>query len=212
MNEQEQALTAQIVADARKQAASIKERAEADARKIVADAQQRAEKAVQGALKGAAARAARREEIAAAHIQQEIRKLRLQHRQELLDYARAEVQRRLARLAAGPEHRESLKNLALLAIESMDGDRFMLVLRAEDRRAVGERLAAELGVAAKQELGRAVEVALADEALEASGGLVVRSADGHQVADQTFDGRLNRLWEQIRAEVVAMLPDVGATA
>jgi len=212
MDEQEQALTAQILADARKQAASVKERAEADARKIVADAQQRAESAVQSAVKQAATRAARREEIARAQIRHEMTKLRLRHRQEVLDRARAEVQSRLARLAAGPEYPEALRTLALLAVESMNGDRFLLVLRTEDRRAFGERLAAEVGAAVKQALGRNVEVALADKELEASGGLVVRSADGHQLADQTFDARLDRLWEQIRAEIVAMLPDAGANA
>ncbi len=212
MAEQEQALTEQILADARKRAAEIEQNADAEGQRIRAEALRKAEAAVQGALEDARARAARREEIARAHTQQEIRKLRLQRRQELLDYARAEVEKRLAHLAAVSEHRAALRKLALAAIEAMNGESFEIVLRAEDRRALGDRLASEVSAAAKQSLHRDVEVALAEAPLEATGGLIVRSADGHQVADQTFDGRLMRLWEEIRGEIVAMLPDVGATA
>jgi V/A-type H+-transporting ATPase subunit E len=207
MDDQEQTLASQIIEDARKCAERIKQRAEAEARTVTAEAAQSVTAARDGALQEAKARAARRERVNRALIQQEVRRLRLQRRQEILERARAETERRLAELAAGPAYRGSLKNLALRAIQAMSGSRFQLVLRPEDRQACGEWLLAEVRADAREKLGRDVELALADETLEASGGLIVKGADGHEAADQTFEARLRRLWDQVRAEIAGMLPD-----
>ncbi|MHC5034930.1 MAG: hypothetical protein ACYTFZ_07820 [Planctomycetota bacterium] len=36
---------------------------------------------------------------------------------------------------------------------------------------------------------------------------VVEGADGHEVADQTFEARLDRLWNGLRDQMATMLPN-----
>lgn len=211
MSDEEQALGQEIISDAERRAGRVRARAEREAEKIVAEARKEAEAAREQALGIAARRGKHEQEVSSGRVQQELARLRLQVCQEMVDSVRAEAERQLGQLADGPEHRDVLKTLALRAIGAMSGDRFELVLRPQDRDRWGEALAEDVRAAASGQLGRDVEVELSQETLTAIGGLVVRGADGHELADQTFEARLGRLWDRIRAEVAAVLPDVSGS-
>lgn len=208
MSDQEHALSAEILADAQKRAQRIGQRAQGEAQKLAAAARQEAAAIREQALQQAQGRAARQREVNRAHIAQEVSGLRMTRQQDMVDRVRAAVERRLAQVAAAPEHRQVLKCLALLAIGTMSGDRFELVLRTQDRQRWGQELAQEARLAVKEELGRDVQIEVAADSLDASGGLMVRGAGGHEVADQTFEARLHRLWDEVRAPVGAMLPEM----
>ncbi|MHC5034929.1 MAG: V-type ATP synthase subunit E family protein [Planctomycetota bacterium] len=137
MTEQEQALAQEIMADARRRADRLRQRAEREAQRIVAEAGEETQSARESALAAARRHVAHERAVSEARTAQEMARLRLELRQEAIDGVRSEVTRRLAALAAGPEHKEVLKGLALLAIEAMSGERFRLVLRQEDRDAWG---------------------------------------------------------------------------
>ena len=100
-----------------------------------------------------------------------------------------------------PEYPEMLGRLALAALGAMNGERVELLMRAEDVDRHGAEVVRAVGGNASRELGRPVEIALSRETIDGAGGLIVRSADGRQVCDQTFEARMERLWSQLREDV-----------
>ena len=207
MSEEEKALTDEILSDARKRADRTLKRAERQAARIIAEAERQAE-AERGRILDAARRTAGREaRVAAARMDQDAAALQRDMRQEVIEGVREEARRELARLAGADDYEGLLLALALPALEAMSGHEFDLVLRAADRRRLGSRLARRIAAAARSQMDRKVRVNLADETLETCGGLVLRGAGGHEVADQTFEARLQRLWDQLRGAVADALPD-----
>lgn len=212
MAEQEQALVQEIMADARRRAERIRHRAERDAEQITGQAEKEAQAERDRVLEAARRRVAREQEVMHARIEHELVELRLRVRHEMVEHVRSEAEDRLAELARTEEHRPVLVRLALLAIQAMTGGEFRLMLRPEDRDRWHEGLAAEIQEAAGAELGREVRVQVAQDTIPALGGLVVTGANGHESADQTFDARLRRLWDQIRTQVALSLPDISGTS
>jgi vacuolar-type H+-ATPase subunit E/Vma4 len=209
MSDEEDALAREIAADARKRAERTRRRAEREAEELIAEAERYAEDERERALAEAERRIEHERELNEARIAQEIARLRVRLRQQMLQRVRDEAEERLAELADGPEHHDSLVQLAVLAIAAMGGSHFRLAMRAADRNDGGDALAAEVCEAARRELGRAVAAEPAERDLEAIGGLMAESADGHEVADQTYDARLERLWDEIRRRIAGMLPDMN---
>ncbi len=212
MDEHEQSLTREILADAERRAGRARQRAEREAQKILDDAAKEARAHRDQVLGDAEGRIEHERAISGGRVEQEVRALKLGVRHQRVERVRAEAQRLLGELANGPEHYDALKVLALLAVEAMSVERVGLVLRAEDRARWGERLAADVQAAAAERAGRRVEVQVADKELPASGGLVVVGEGGHEVADQTFEARLKRLWDDIGDRTAAMLPDLTEAA
>jgi len=208
MAESEQVLAAEILAEAQKRAERIRQRAEADAQKVIAEARRESEALGQRVMAEAERRAAQRQEVNRAHIRQALAHLRVARSEEMLERIRKAVEQRLAEVAAGPEHRQVLKSLAVLAIGAMSRDRFELILRPQDHQQWGQDLAQQVCLAVREELGRNVQVEVAADSLGASGGLMVRGAGGRELADQTFEARTRRLWGEVRAQLGAVLPQV----
>jgi vacuolar-type H+-ATPase subunit E/Vma4 len=208
MSEQEDTLAREIRADADRRAGRAQQRAEREARAILEEARKEAAEAVEQAVERATRRAERLENVGRARLEQQVATLRLRQKKEVLDRVRAEAQQALSRLADAGDYREALVRLAVLAVEAMSGDRVELVLRPSDRERWGESLPGAVADAARKQTGRAVRVELSGETLQASGGLVVRGGDGRELADQTFEARLERLWPEIQFRVAPLVTDL----
>ena len=201
-DEGESSLVAEIRADARRQADRARQRAEREAAKVLDDARRQAEREAEEVLRDARDRARTQSENVVRGIDRQVRAVRQQARERVLDAVREKAREGL-REAAGSV--DSLTDLALAAVGQMSGSRFVFTFGrageeppAEDlRRAVVERV--------KARLARDVEIRAADEAADGSGGLIVRSEDGKQVADQTCGARMRRLWPLLRQDVVDIL-------
>jgi len=203
MNEpQEQALVQEILADAQRRAERIQQRADREARKLLADAAKEAQSQREALLAQAREKAEHQEQRMTSRIDQELQALRRQALYSIVQRVRDEAQRQLADLAAGDDHRDILAALAVLAIGDMTGDGFLLVLRPQDAERWRDELPEVVQARVRDELSRDVRVAIAQETVEATGGLIVRDDAGRQMADQTFEGRMRRLWEQIDGELV----------
>ena len=211
MDEHEQSLSREILADAERRAGRATQRAEREAQNVLDDAAKQARAQRDEVLGAAEGRIEHERAVSGGRVEQEVIALNLGVRHQRVERVRAEAVRLLGELANGPQHYDALKALALLAVEAMSAERVSLVLRAEDRAKWGERLAAEV-LATAEVAGRHVEVQVADEDLTASGGLVVVGEGGHEVADQTFEARLERLWDDIGDRTAAMLPDLPEAA
>ncbi len=211
MADQEQALGDEILADARRRADRIGQRAERDAEKVKRDADRQAESQRNRILEAARRRAAHEAEVMQGRIQQELLAFQQRARDGVLGRVRSDAEKRLADLAQTDEHRNALKRLALLAIQGMAGETFELALRPQDRERWGEDLPGEVEALVRDQCGRQVHVGLGEDAAEADGGLVMKGAGGHELADQTFGARFHRLWDQMRGHIAPLLVDVPTT-
>jgi V/A-type H+/Na+-transporting ATPase subunit E len=191
----------EILADARKQVERAVKRAERDARKLLDEAQAAADAETAAALAEAGEQAEQISRTTDARIEQERVALRRRSRWQALDAVRDEAERALAALAESSDYPAVLTHLATLALADMAGDAFEIALRPEDATRFGVELPNQIAEAA----ARRVTVTLAADTLDAAGGLVVRSIDGRQSADQTFEARLRRLWPDLRHEAFETL-------
>ena len=200
---QEQTLAQEITADAQRRADRATQRAEREKRKILDDAARAVAADREATLADAKERAEREQRLLDARIEQAVQNLRRTALQSILDRVRRDAEAKLAELAASEDGCQALLRLAILAIRDMTGRRFELLLAARDRERWGTDLTAKLARAAHDELERDVEITLGRQSVETAGGLVVRSRDGRQIADQTFEARLDRLWDEICGELFA---------
>ncbi|MFW6189318.1 MAG: V-type ATP synthase subunit E [Planctomycetota bacterium] len=207
-DEQQQTLEQEIRSDAHKRAERITRRAERQAEQVEEDAREAAEQEREEIMAAARERARHEEQVHEARVRQELARMRREAFQEVLDHVKEEANQRLRSLdrEAG---RKALLRLGLQAVAAMRGDEFELVLRPEDRERWAEQLAEELEERAQQELDREVEVKVAEDDLDAAGGLTVRGVGTGEVAEQTFEVRMDRLWGDLRVEVADRLNEVG---
>jgi len=205
MSEQTGTLEQQILEDARRQADPILRRARRQADEIVRRAEQEAATRRQETLGRAGRRAEAEAQRILARAALEAENLKRQIRESVLQQVRDRAVAALGAMTQAPHYPQMLLSLALAALKAMSGRRFELLMRHQDRQAHGETLARLLRERAAAELGRQVIVIVSQETVPAAGGLLVRRADGRQLCDQTFEARLGRLWDQLRAEIGAQL-------
>jgi len=205
MREQEEPIAGEIMADAQRRADRTRQRAEREASRILEQARREAAREREGILQEARARLEHQKQVLRARMELELQAMRQRRRGEAVERVRQLARQKLAELADSDEHRRALVELALLAIARMSGDEFTLILRQEDRDRWGRELPGELAAAARERLGRQVSIQISDETVHALGGLIVSGAGGRQVADQTFDARLERLWDELRAHVAPLV-------
>ena len=201
-------LAEQILADARKQAEPLKKRAEREAEAALHKAQEEAERERLEVIQRAERTAESNTKRMRARADLEVQNIRRQAREQVLIRARERALQKLIEMARSPRYADQLTGLAVAALQAMNGRRFELLMRAEDREPYGAGAAKAASESAERELGRRIELKVSDETIDGSGGLIVRSSDGHQVADQTFEARLGRLWAQLRDEIAGeLLPE-----
>ena len=208
MSDPTDTLAEQILADARKQAEPIGERAEREAEAALRKATEEAEREREGAVQ----RAQQSAELGAQRIRAraglEVENIRRRATEQVLLHVRDEAMKELTAATGSPQYHGQLRGLVLAALRAMSGERFKLVMRAEDRDAYGKSIARAVCELAPRELGRQVEIMVSDDTIRAAGGLLVGTADGRQVCDQTFEARLERLWPQLRQQMARdLLPD-----
>ena len=201
MTEPADTLAQQILADARKQAGPISKRAQREAEAALQKARDEAERERNQMLQRAERSAELKAHRIGARTELELANIRRQAAERILTDARERAMQELIEASRSPEYPEELQTLTLAALGAMNGERFELVMRAEDREAHGANVARAVQGLAPRVLGRQVELTVSGETIRAAGGVLVRSVDGRQVCDQTFKARLERLWPHLRVEI-----------
>lgn len=191
-------LEREILADARKESAALLAAAGAEAAGIMAAAQARASGGKNAALEAARAEGARRREMLLASVPSEAAGLRAARMEGLLAAVKGRTRALLAAEASGT----ALASLAAEAAAGIGGDSF--VFSAAPGSGL-QGLAAEIGRMAG--LGP-VELRF-EEDPEMTGGVIARSADGRRRWDNSLDGRLERIWPELRREIAAELAGGG---
>ena len=197
----EDALIDEIMADARKKAGRAARRAEQEAKDIVDKAGREAEDALKSAIDAARQRAERQKTIVLATVDIEAQRIEIDARESVIRDAFDAAEKRLAE-RQGFDYAGVLANLVAAAAEAIGGDRFVVTLAERDRKSV--ELAA-LQQTVSKKLGRAVRLDLAPEAAPISGGVIVYSADGRRMVDNSFESRMARTYDHLRRQVAQIL-------
>ncbi len=191
------ALCAEILAEARRESEQILSQAQKEAEALLARTAEEAEKARQERLVFARGDAARRRELILATVPLEAGRQRLAQVEALLqaiaDQAR---QRLLAR--QGFDYRATLISLAAEGIRSMSGEDFTIKLSPLDCAMFADGLAIEITRCVD---GSRLRITLSDDPTIDEGGLIIQDAHGRQVWDNRLPMKLERLWPQLRQQI-----------
>lgn len=188
-------LCEEIIANARRESDEILSQARKDAEFLRCRAGEEAGEARLKRLEDARLEGDRRKEITRASTFVECRRLRLSRIEAVLDSIRSEIREKIA---APPERKgygESVVNLALDAIKRMKGNDFTVRLREEDRPLLDGDVA---GLIAARAGNPDMHITVSFEPLATGGGPIVEDASGHQVWDNTYLARIDRLWPDLR--------------
>jgi V/A-type H+-transporting ATPase subunit E len=191
-----EALRAEILAEARRQAEDILRRARAEAEALLAKARAEAEQLRNERLAQARAEASRRAELVLATVSIETARLRALRVEALLQEICDEARRRL-QPREGVDHGATLILLTVEAVRQMSGEAFVVKLSPTDRSAFENLLGAEV---ARRVGGSPVALTFADDA-SVTGGVIVQDVVGRQVWDNRLTARLERLWPELRRQI-----------
>ncbi len=192
--DKQQALAEEILSDARRQAERAVSRAKRRGESILKTAKGHADDTKQRAADAAEAKAERNAATIMADVpyQEQVRILGV--REEVLARLFAESLDALQALPPA-EMLDVLAALSAEAISAIGGDRVVIELSAEDAEQFGPQLAERVGDVA-------VEIAASAEV--AGGGVIVRSASGPKMVDNSFATRLRRCRESLRGRIADM--------
>lgn len=203
-NDRQQALADEILSDARRQADRKTGRAKRTAESVLKNTRSQAEEIERTATEAAEQKAERAAATVMADLpyQEQVRALRA--KDDVVGRLFADSLEALEALPPG-EMLSILAGLSVEAIGLMQGGRFVLELRAEDAERFGGELAGQAADDAKKVTGRDITVEIATSPEVTGGGVIVRSADGPKMVDNSFAARIRRCRQRLRGEIAAIV-------
>ena len=200
-----EALKQEIRKGAEERAKQVVVDAKASAEKILADAEVEAKRILDSRTRDARRRLEQVERSEAAKARMECTKRILGLQSQFIEQVFSEAESRLGRMPTSDpaEYRSVLSGLISEAAQELAGASLVAVVREEDRTLVEDILRSpEDGPVAG---GQLVRVSLSDEHLKSSGGVLLAAEDGRSYFVNTFESRLLRAREQLRARVTDIL-------
>jgi len=205
--DKKQALSEQILADARKKAERIVKRAKRDAARIMEEAEREGEKAAENLLAETEQEAeAEFRRLTAGIPSMKARKM-LAAEEKILESVMDEAMERLReRFDADPAGH--MRSLLLGAVFEMPEDEMVVEVCERDRGILTAEFLEKIAAEVRDRQGRRVQFELPEEAADISGGVIVRAKSGRTIYDNSFEARAKRLREELRRRAAAVLfPD-----
>ncbi len=196
----EKVLADEILAEADGKAERARQRGEREARQIVARARQQALEAADQVLATARERGERIAASILASVEAEAQRDLLAAREAELDRLFDAARQRLADKGSY-NYPAVLATLAAQAIEAMAADEVIIELCEQDRALATDAWLDEV----RRRVGRPVTIDVSASHAPIDGGLIVRSADGRLLYDNSFRARLERLKPELRRQLAARL-------
>lgn len=194
-----EALKREILESARRESEALLAAAGTEAARILAAAQAGAAAARLALLDSARAEGERRRAMLLASVPAEAARLRAVRLEELLDAVKAEALALLAPTGADPGRAAAL---AAEAAAGIGGNSFVI------SSAPGSGLSSLAGEIERLASLGPLELRF-EEDPAVHGGAAARSTDGSRRWDNSFSGRLERFWPELRREIAAELADGG---
>lgn len=189
----------QIREDGAKEVNSIVEKAQRSAAEIVAKAEAEARKIGERIVREASERGELAKKRTLSSVSLEVRRIRLRAREEVVAAVMDRVREAIDRSRSRPDYAEILAGLSMEALRALGGSDFVV---HADRRDVGllESKVFPLVRKAMQAEGRAVS-SLSAKTLEegTAGGVRVGMPGGNVMYDNTFEARMYRFRDDVRA-------------
>ncbi len=202
----EKVLSDEILRDAGAKAERIRKRAQREANKLLAEAQRAAAAAAEKILAVARERADRAAGAILATVGQEARRDLLANQEAELDKLFEAARGRLGD-RSWYDYPAVAAGLAAQAIAAMGAacgaDHVVLELAAPDRAMATEAWLAEVRRRVAAAGGVDVVIEVSSNPAPIDGGVVVRSADGRLLYDNSFAARLRRMRPELRQELAA---------
>ena len=197
----EMKLEEEILADARRKADKIVERARRETEKILAQAEKSAEEEAAKIIAHFKERADKQRSIILATVDIEIKKRRLAREDRKVRSIIDEAKKRLFDKQSY-DYKRALVNLATDAIRKMQGNDFVICLGKSDGNVAHDSLLSAIKSGVED---RAINLKFDSSPLLITGGILVKSADGRQYYDNSFDARLKRLQDYLRKFVADII-------
>lgn len=192
-----EALKQEIRKTAEEKARLTLSEAEAKAEQMLADAGGEAKRILDARTQDAQRRLEQLERSEAAKARMECRRRILGLQSQYVERAFGEAESRLNDLPKSDpaEYRRMLARFIAEGFHELGGESAVVVAREADRKLVEGVLRDSEG------RGRRSEISIASEPLRSGGGIVLRTEDGRSYFVNTFESRLLRAREELRARV-----------
>lgn len=191
-------LVDEILQDAQAKAERSIERAKSESAKVISEAQEEARLLRGKVLRESEEESLRRRQVIQASLGIERKRLELAAREKTLAEVIEAGKKRLSDKEKY-DYASALVELAGRAASAIDGARIVIEFAREDQTLVKETLLDSIVESIKKTTGRNLEVSIGEFRSDFSAGVVVRSADGHQVFNNSFEARSARLLPEIRS-------------
>ncbi len=194
-------LSEQILADARRQAAEIKEQAQKQAQARASRAQRDANEEAARVLEGARHRGDRERRQAMAAGELDAKQALLAQKEELIAGAFSAATDRLARIS----NPALLSQLIGEAATVLGGGDLVVQVNARDQSIATQPFLDEMAARLAGTLGTRVRLRLAETPAPILGGCRLTSSDGRVAFDNSYETRLERVRDTLRVEVYNIL-------
>jgi V/A-type H+-transporting ATPase subunit E len=196
--------------DSETQRKEILAEAQKKADEILAEAQKKAEALRRGILTKGSRETEMEKQRIIANAKLRERKLLLDAKEEAIQEAFGKAEERLRQARSEKEYSDALKRVIGEAIRSLGGGEVEVLTREDDAQRLKNGLLDEISRELKAELKAPLQITLSEETIETMGGAIVRSRNGKVEVDNTFETRLERSREDLRAKVSKILFQVSS--
>jgi len=196
----EDALIDEIIGDAKKKAGRTLRRSKREAGQIVEKAEKEAESIRRAADESAHLRAEKEKAVVLATVGLDARRVEMAAKESLITEAFDSARKQMLDKKAY-DHPAMLARLVAAAAEAIGGDSFTVALPEEDQ-------SADLGAIRDRVcdlFGRTVELRSAEEPAAIKGGAIVYDSEGRRMVDNSFEGRLARMQDELRRRAAQIL-------
>jgi len=194
-------LEEEILADARRRADRIIKRAKREAEKIAEQGEKAAQEEAKRIIARFAERAERMAAVARASVDIEIEKKRLARQEQAIQSIFEEAMKKLGDKRSY-DYKTAVINLASYAIRKMAGNDLTIRLDKSDKTFADNSLVDAIKERVKE---KAINLKVSSSASSIGAGVLVESADGRQLYDNSFEKRLKRLREPLRKKVADII-------
>ena len=205
LSDSTQRIRAKIIQDAKEKARKIIEEAHQKAKKIISEAEAKAKENRDQAklLTDQFYNGELGKHIAQARTEnyQHIRAYESEIVDEVLEKASYEIKD----YTTTPEYGELLRQLIIEAAVALEGGDLIVKVNERDRTLLKDEDLVTFADTAQKQTGVRTMLKLAEEPIRIEGGTVVTSYDGSATVDNSIEARLNRVREENRREIEALL-------
>ena len=181
----------------------ILKKAKDEANKIIDEARRKAERIKEVKIKDKMTEVEMKVAAKLAGIRIEGRRKTLSVKSKYLDEVISKTEEELSKIAekGGKDYAEVLKNFISEAVANLDSEELIVYANERDKSLVSD----VINQLKKEMRNRNVKLSLANESIDTSGGIIVQSADGRQIFNNTFEARLIKLKDELRGKILTIL-------